>query len=329
MKKELYGRINGREVYLYTISDGAISVAVCDCGARVNALTVNGADVALGFNGVKTYSESGTYAGAIVGRVANRIAGGRFVLNGKPYFLNKNDGGNHLHGGFIGFDKKVFEVLSYTENSVEMQYVSADGEENYPGTLSLTVKFTVEKKGLKIEFSGICDKDTLWGPTSHSYFNLDGEDGGDCRGNVLKINAEYYTPVNGENVPFGNREAVAGTPFDFRTLKPIGKDAGAEQLARFNGYDVNFILGGEHAAHAESEKTGIKLDVFTDLPCLQLYTGGVFEGFPGKTRKYYPWAGFCLEPQFCPNAVNLNGFAKPIIKKNTVNKHYIYYKFEY
>ena len=325
--KKLYDKINGKEVYLYTIANGNLEVDICDMGARINAIRVNGIDIALGFNTVKDYACSGTYAGATIGRVANRIAGGRFELNGTRYHLNTNDGKNHLHGGNEGFDKKQFTVLTCSDNSVTMQYISADGEENYPGTLKLTVKFTVQNNCLLIDFESVSDKDTLWCPTNHAYFNLDGETSGDCRANLLRINADYYTPVDEGLIPTGEKRAVNGTPFDFNSLKQIDTDFNCEHLQQTKGYDHNFILNGEHAAHVERSKTGIKMDVYTDMPCLQFYSGGQLNGCNGKTIKYDKWAGFCLEPQYCPNAINMNGFEKPVLKKDEIKKHYIKFTF--
>ena len=322
MQKKFYDSVNGKEVYLYTIKNDNIEIDVCDLGARINALRVNGTDIVLGFNSYADYM-CGGYAGATVGRVANRIANGKFILNGKIYNLNTNDGANHLHGGNEGFDKKPIEVTELTENSVTMKYVSADGEENYPGKLEFTVKFTVENNSLLIEFNAISDKDTLWCPTNHAYFNLNGEENGDCRDNILQLNADFYTPVDNGLIPTGEKRAVKGTPFDFNIAKSIGNDFGNEQLKSTNGYDHNYVLNGEHAAHVESVKTGIKMYLYTDMPCIQLYTGGQLNGCNGKTIKYNQWAGFCLEPQFCPNAINMTGFDKPILKKNISKFHYI------
>lgn len=324
--KRLYDEINGKAVFLYTIGNDNLSVDICDMGARINAIRVGGVDIAFGFNSVNDYL-CGGYAGATVGRVANRIADGRFELNGTQYCLNTNDGKNHLHGGNEGFDKKPFCVVKHNENSVTMKYESVDGEECYPGNLTFTVSFTVEGKSLLIEFEAVSDKDTLWCPTNHAYFNLDGESSGDCRSNLLRINADYYTPVDGGLIPIGEKRAVKATPFDFNVLKQIGADFGREELKQTKGYDHNYVLNGEHAAHAESKKTGIKMDVYTDMPCIQLYTGGQLNGCAGKTIKYRQWAGFCLEPQYCPNAINTDGFEKPVLKKGEVKKHYIKLEF--
>ncbi len=319
---KLYDKINGQEVYIYTLKSGNIEADICTAGARLNALRVNGTDIAIGFDSVKDYLESNSYAGATIGRVANRIAGGRFNLGGKTYVLNQNNGENHLHGGNVGFDKKIFEVMNSSENSVTMRYVSPDGEENYPGRLEFTVTFTVKPDGFYTGYSAVSDEDTLWCPTNHAYFNMNGDGAGDCRNNLLQINADGYTPVDGGLIPICESKPVKGTVFDFNTLKQIGGDFGCEELKATNGYDHNYVLKSNHAAHAESALSGVKMDVYTDMPCIQLYTGGGFSG-KGKKCDYGIWSGFCLEPQYCPNAINMDGVEKPILKKGETKKHYI------
>lgn len=325
--KKLYGKTNGKDFYHYVIKQGKLEVEICEVGARINALRINGVDIVLGFNSVEDYNKSGCYAGATIGRVANRIAKGRFALNGREYKLNVNNGENHLHGGNEGFDKKLFTVLELTDNSVTMEYISADGEENYPGSLRFTVKFTVEDNSLLIECTAISDKDTLWCPTNHAYFNLDGEQKGDCRNNLLQINADFYTPVDGGLIPTGEKKAVKGTPFNFTKPKRIGEEIGSNELKATLGYDHNYILNGEHAAHAESELTGIKMDVYTDMPCLQFYSGGQLNNVTGKNCIYNQYAGFCLEPQYCPNAINMKDFEKPILEAVKIKKYHIKYSF--
>ena len=313
---------------IITLKDGNIEAEIESVGARINALRINGVDIVLGFNSVEDYNKSGCYAGATVGRVANRIAKGRFTLNGKEYRLNVNNGENHLHGGNEGFDKKPFKVLGQTDNSVTMQYVSADGEENYPGNLKFTVKFKVENNALLIEYSAISDKDTLWCPTNHAYFNLDGEGKGDCLENLMQINADKITLIDSGLIPTGEVATVSKTAFDFRKVKPIYKDLHSTNLKATLGYDHNFILKSNHAAHVESKITGIKMDVYTDMPCLQFYSGGQLNGVKGKSGIYNRYAGFCLEPQFCPNAINMQGFDKPILKAGEIKKHYIKFAFQ-
>ena len=325
--KKLYDKIDGKEVYSYTIKSGNIEVDICEVGARINALRINGVDIVLGFNSVEDYIKSGCYAGATIGRVANRIAKGRFTLNGKEYQLNVNNGENHLHGGKEGFDKKLFTVLEQTDSSVIMEYVSADGEENYPGNLKFTVKFTVENNALLMEYTAVSDKDTLWCPTNHAYFNLDGESRGDCLKNILQINADKYTPVDSGLIPMGEEVTIKSTPFDFTKLKRIGENIESEELKMTLGYDHNYILASDHAAHAKSEITGIKMDVYTDMPCLQFYSGGQLNNVKGKSGVYKQYAGFCLEPQYCPNAINLKGFDLPFLTTGEEKTHYIKYVF--
>lgn len=229
-----------------------------------------------------------------------------------------------MHGGNEGFDKKLFTVLEQTDSSVIMEYLSADVEENYPGNLKFTVKFTVENNTLLMEYTAVTDKDTLWCPTNHAYFNLDGEGKGDCLGNLLQINANKITLIDSGLIPTGEVATVSKTAFDFRKPKKISHNLNDVCLKATLGYDHNYILNGEHAAHAD--KTGIKMDVYTDMPCLQFYSGGQLNNVKGKSGVYNQYAGFCLEPQFCPNAINMQDFEKPILKAGVIKKHYIGYK---
>ncbi|MCH5157638.1 MAG: galactose mutarotase [Clostridiales bacterium] len=325
--KQRYDVVDGKDIFIYTIKRDKVEVDIVEMGARINAIRVDGVDVVLGYNSVNDYMVGGGYIGATVGRVANRIAGGVFTLGGKEYKLYTNNGKNHLHGGKVGFDKKIFVVTDCTDSSVTMEYVSPDGEENYPGTLKLTVKFTVEHNSLIIDFTAVSDKDTLWCPTNHAYFNLNGEQSGDCLTNLLQINADYYTPVDEGLIPTGEKRAVKNTPFDFNTPKNVGKDITDKSLAHTSGYDHNYVLSDEHAAHLEGPDTGIIMDLYTDMPCVQFYSAGKIVEINGKSGIYRKWAGFCLEPQYCPNAINMEGFEKPIIKKGEVKKHYIRYQF--
>ena len=311
---------------VYTIYGGAVEADISTFGARINALRVNGVDIALGFNSIEDYIKSGTYCGATIGRVANRIEGGRFTLNGVEYNVTCNERGkNHLHGGRVGFDKKIFTVLSAETCCVVMQCVSEDGEEGYPGRLTLTVKFGIVDNTLHIDFAAVSDNDTLWAPTNHLYFNLDGE--GDCTANKLKIYSDYYTPANELLIPTGKIVPVKDTPFDFTRMRLIGKRFGAKELKRTFGYDHNYVLRGEHVATVKSDKTGITMDIYSDLSCVQLYTGGGIRPCAGKKGDYTQWAGFCLEPQYCPNAINLENFEAPILKAGEYKTHYIKYKF--
>lgn len=328
LEKTIYDTHGGANVMMYTLGDGLLSVDIIDRGARINAIRVNGVDVALGFDSVSDYAASKTYAGATVGRVANRIAKGRFSLGGRQYVLAVNNGENHLHGGEHGFDDKPFELIEKDDESITLAYTSIDGEEGYPGTLTLRVKFTVKDGALGIAFSAASDADTLWSPTNHTYFNLDG-DAETCLDNVLTINADRYTPTDGGLIPTGEILTVDGTPFDFRKPTEIGARFGAAELKATDGYDHNYVLGrGGCAAVAYGKKTGVEMTLFTDLPCMQLYTGGSLGGCKGKhDARYGKWAGFCLEPQYAPDAVNHDEFQKPLLEKGKIKKHCIEYKF--
>ncbi len=316
--KKNVGKYGGRQVVAYTISEGDTEVEVWDLGARINAIRLSGTDIALGFNSPEGYFESDCYVGATIGRTANRIAGGRAVIAGKPYFLPCNEGKNHLHGGFLGFDKRFF-TAQVIPDGVVMTIVSEDGDMGYPGKLTMHVTFSLVGSELRILYAAVSDRDTLWAPTCHAYFNLDGESSGSCGGNVLTLNADKYTPVDDELIPTGESADVGGTRFDFRSPKPVGAEG---------GYDHNYILSsGAPAAVVSSQKTGISMEVYTDMPCMQLYTGGMLHAAHGKHGAYGAGDGFCLEPQFMPNAVNLKGFEVPVLENGEAANHYIAYKF--
>lgn len=318
----------GRQIKLYELNDGIVEVGIYDIGARINYIKVGGVDITLGFNDMPAYLASGSFAGGTIGRVGNRIARGKFCLNGKSFKVNCNEGNNHLHGGNVGFDNRFFDVAEYSDKKLVLTLVSPDGEEGYPGNLNLTVTYALENNTLLIEYKAVSDKDTLFNPTNHTYFNLDGESSMDCRDNVVQIFADKYTLVDSELIPTGKSAEVCGTAFDFREPKTIRRDFDDDKLNATNGYDHNFELNGTHAVHVKSTKTGIEMDVYTDMPCLQLYTGGALKPCVGKTHNYSQWAGFCLEPQYCPNAINMSGYEQPILNKGDIQKHYIKYEFK-
>lgn len=327
--KTFFGTYDNRTVSLYTISNDKLSVGIINLGAAIQFIkykTPEGErDLCLGFDKVDEYLQSGIFCGATIGRVANRIADAGFYLNGNYIKLTKNEGKNHLHGGEAGFDKKMFVATAEGDRLTFRRY-SIDGEEGYPGDMSFRAEFSLEGSSLRIEYVAKSNKDTLWSPTCHAYFNLNG--GGDIGDTLLRINADKYTPIDGELIPEGTLSDVAGTPFDFTELKAIGKDIGAkcEQLALAGGYDHNFVLKGEHAATAVCRESGISLDVYTDMPGLQFYSGNYIRG-RGKNGKLAPREGFCLEPQYFPNAINTAAFESPILQKNTEKKLYIRYEF--
>lgn len=314
-----YGKYNGQEVSLVTISDG-IKVTIATLGATICDISVPvsgtlDVHVALGMPDAQSLASHGSYMGSVVGRVGNRISGGGFTLNGKNYTLVNNDGAAHLHGGRNGFNKKIFDIVDATSDSVTLACHSADGEEGYPGNLDLTVKYTVVGTRLAIEYSAHCDADTIFSPTNHAYFNLNGEGNGDVLNHVMTINADNFTTVKANLIPTGIA-SVDGTVFDFRKGKAIGADIDAddEQLKIAGGFDHNFCLNGVHAANVYSPVTGITMDVYTDRPGVQFYSGNFMRNMPGN-HVYNKHDGFCLETQGYPDAIHNPSFPSVVLKK--------------
>ena len=326
--KKLFDNYDGREVHIYELSNGKLKVGVTDFGGAIQYLkviTLNGErDVCLGFDNVKDYLKSGIYCGATIGRVANRIGNSKFTLNGKEYMLSENDNGNSLHGGELGFDKLFFNA-EIKGDILELSLMSPDGDMGYPGNLRFKAEFELKDSGLEMRYTAQSDKDTLWNPTCHAYFNLSGE--GNIYADKLRLYSSKYNPIDGKLIPTGEVAEVKNTPFDFTDFKEIGKDINSdnEQLKLAGGFDHNFVLDGEHSATAIG-KSGIRLDVYTDMPGVQFYSGNFIKG-NGKSGKLSPRDGFCLEPQYFPNSVNEPRFKPPILKAGETKKHFIKYIF--
>lgn len=314
--KTLFDSYNGKDVHIYTIANEEIQVGVLDFGGILNFIKLNTSkgekNILVGYDCVQGYLNSHSYCATTVGRVANRIAGAKFTLDGKEYRVSANENGNCLHGGEQGFDKRFYEA-EISGDTLTLSLESLDGDMGFPGTLNFKAEFTLEGRLLTIKYHGISDKTTLFSPTCHAYFNMNG--GGEVMGNLLKINADSYTPVDEQLIPLGTTESVKGTPLDFTELKKIGED-----YAKLSGktYDHNFCLNDSRAAIAIGEKSGITMEMQTDLPGLQLYVGKPAE-YNGKGGG----CGFCLEPQFYPNAANVEGFETPILKQNETQTYYI------
>lgn len=296
------------------------SVTVLDYGATIQSIVVpdkNGepVDVALGYDTPAEYARHGGYLGATVGRVGNRIGGAAFSLNGVTYRLAKNNGENHLHGGARGFDKYLWRMME-ENGALVCERLSPDGEEGYPGDLSVRVTFTLTGDGaLCIRYDADADKDTLVNLTNHSYFNLNG--GGSVLEHYLRVNAERFCENDEGCLPTGRLLDVEGTPFDFRAEKPIGRDIGAEhpQLRPFGGYDHNYVLSGKRAATLYSAESGIEMTVRTDLPGMQVYTANSLTERAGKRGRVMGQHGaVCLETQLFPNAMNCYGFPSPVLR---------------
>jgi aldose 1-epimerase len=317
----------GVPVDLYSLNDGKIEVGIITYGGIVVFLRTpdrNGKldDVVLGCDSVEKYVAQTAHFGGIVGRYANRIAHGAFQLDGQTYSIPKNDGDNALHGGIRGFDKVVWTPKQITDG-IELTYVSKDGDQGFPGTLTTTVRYTLGGNALRIEYSATTDKDTVLNLTNHSYFNLAGQGKGDVLSEVLKIGASRITPVDATLIPTGELKSVEGTPFDFRTPHAIGEriDADDAQLRLGHGYDHNFVL--DHAAGQLAEAaevyeptTGRILRVSTTEPGLQLYTGNFLDGsITGKEgRVYNRRFAFCLETQHFPDSPNHPSFPSTELK---------------
>ncbi len=330
--KRYFDSYQGVDAYLYTLYGENIEVDILDFGASVYAVRMHTKlgkkDIALHFPTVEGYISSGAYCGATVGRVANRIGGASFTLNGKTHVLSANEGNNQLHGGKFGFAYRFWKAEIDGE-VLRLTLESEDGDQGFPHNLTMTVEYELVHGTLEIRYSALSDGDTVWAPTNHTYFNLDGEDDGDALSTTLQINADEYTLLDEEHISTGEVKRVHGTPFDFRLPKAIGQDIESldEQLLFSGGYDCSFMLKGELAAVAYSKKSGVRLSVYTDMPSMQFYSGNYLHGM-GKTRKYEKRDAFCLEPQYIPNAVNIPHFETPLLKKGERKTHYIRYQFD-
>jgi aldose 1-epimerase len=338
IRKQSFGKTaSGEQVDVYSLTNKkGMEVSITNFGATVIALRVpdkagKAADVVLGYDTLEGYENGKNYFGATVGRYANRIAGGKFSLDGKTYTLPKNDGPNTLHGGILGFNKKVWkvrEIPSSDSAGLEMRYLSADGEEGFPGNLSVKVVFTLpsDRNELQIDYSATTDKDTALNLTNHSYFNLAGEGNGDILDHVLTLHAKQFTPVDKTLIPTGELRGVAGTPLDFDTPTVIGKriNEDYEQLVVGKGYDHNWVLatGGRKltiAAEAYDPKSGRTLEVATTEPGVQFYSGNFLDGSEGKGGKPYPVrSAFCLETQHFPDSPNHPNFPSAVLKPGAV-----------
>jgi aldose 1-epimerase len=338
IKKESFGKTTGGEqIELYSLSNKkGMEVSITNFGATVVTLKVpdragKAADIVLGYDTLDGYDNGTSYFGATVGRYGNRIAGGKFSIDGKTYTLPKNNGENTLHGGIVGFNKRVWkarEITAKEGESLEMTYLSADGEEGFPGNLSAKVVFTLpaERNELRIDYTATTDKDTVLNLTNHSYFNLSGEGNGDILDHVMTLHSKQFTPVDKTLIPTGELKNVGGTPMDFNSATAIGKriNENDEQLVFGKGYDHNWVLtragsGLSMAAEAYDPKSGRKLEVLTTEPGVQFYTGNFLDGAKGKGNKPYPQrAAFCLETQHFPDSPNHANFPSTLLKPNAV-----------
>lgn len=318
--------VNGLEVQVITLTDGAHRAVVTDLGARLLELHVPDrdgtlADIVLQRNTLEEIARDDTYMGSTAGRYANRIRAGRVTVDGTPVQLSINEGNNHLHGGLRGFDRKIWAIQGSTDQSeVTFWRLSPSGEEGYPGALTTSVRYRLEDGALAIDIRATTDAPTVANIVHHSYFNLGGHDAGTVLDHVLEVRGSHYLPVDDELLPTGEVSAVAGTPFDFRVPTPIGKNIAAVDNSGAGrptgdvvGYDHNWVLDGfglRPVAVATDPASGRRLTLSTNQPGLQLYVGGYLDGVTGKApvTTYPAFAGFTLETQTFPDGVNHSHF---------------------
>jgi len=335
---------DGTPVEIHTLRNAAgMEARICTYGGIVVSLKVpdrdgNLGDVVLGYDGLDGYLKESPYFGCLVGRYGNRIAGGRFTLDGTTYVLATNNGPNHLHGGLVGFDKRVWSAVAERGPlgpRLVMTYVSADGEEGYPGKLSVKAVYTLtEGNGLRLDYEATTDKPTVVNLTQHSYFNLAGR--GDILGHEVQIDADRFTPVDATLIPTGELRPVAGTPFDFRRPTAIGARIGQddEQLRYGGGYDHNWVISkpyGQFARQAvvHEPTTGRVLEVWSTEPGLQFYCGNFLDGsITGKGGWVYGHRnGFCMEPQHYPDSPNQPAFPSVVLRPGRTFRSTMEYRF--
>lgn len=341
IKKEFFGETKeGKKVDLYTLTNrNNMIVKITNYGGIVTSIIVPGkkgepADVVLGFSTLAEYQATHPYFGAIIGRYGNRIAKAKFTLDGVTYTLAANNGNNHLHGGIIGFDKVVWQAEEFTkkdEVGLKLHYLSKDGEEGYPGNLSVVVAYSLTGNNeLKIDYLAETDKPTPVNLTHHSYFNLEGAGSGDILGHLLTIHADRYTAVDEELIPTGQIKDVTGAALDFR--KPVAIGARIKDVT--GGYDHNFVLNNfsgslQPAASVTAPVSGRRMDVFTSEPGLQFYSGNFLDGsITGKNGKvYHKHYGFCLETQHFPDSPNQAAFPAAVLRPGQEYRQRTIYKF--
>ena len=341
IEKDVFGRFWNEEVSRYTLSNSnGVTAKIIDYGAIINALEIPGkqgpADIILGFDSLYGYLQGHPFFGAIAGRVANRIPAGRFSIDGEAYRLGVNAPfGNHLHGGFRGFDKYVWKSEAYQEKGcmkVRLHRLSPDGEEGYPGDLETTIIYSLSDDNvLTFEVNGTTSSPTIVNIVQHSYFNLAGHDNGDIRGHELTIHADEVTPVDDNLAPTGEIVPVDDTPCDFRTPRKL-----ADAMGEVGGvYDINFVLQKTDAelspcARLRDPESGRTMTMATNMPGVQFYNGHkIFDQHQvGKGGHRYPaWAGLCLETQHFPNAVNHANFPSMILRPGRTYCHKTTYTF--
>lgn len=331
--------IDGKQVKIFTLKNAnGMYADITNYGAKIVTLFAPDkagklADVVLGFDTLDEWQEKETYFNTVVGRFANRIKDGKFTLDGKQYQLAINNGTNHLHGGNVGFNQKVWDVLESSESVLKLQYVAADGEENYPGTLTATVTYAVtEDNALSIHYEATTDKPTIVGFTNHAYFNLKGAGEGNVRDHLLQLNADLYTEIDDTQSPTGEITKVDDTPMDFRVPTLIGERIDDPFFALGRGLDNNWIVNkpqqGDLALAGVVSAADRTMEVYTTLPGIQVYTGNWVEQNIGKYgKKYDVQYAVCMEAQGFPNSPNQPHFPSPVLRPDGKYDEWCIYKF--
>ena len=349
IKKKLFGTLSdGREVFSYTLKNkNGVKVKILSYGGAIAKIKVpdrNGcfSDIVGGYDCIESYVGGDGYQGALIGRVGNRIARGRFELMGKEYKLFINNGVNHLHGGEFGFDKKIWEVTVINdgdEPEISLHTVSPDGEEGYPGNLDVTVVYKLsDRNGLSIKYTAKTDKATPINLTNHTYFNLGGYASGSIHPLRLTLDADTYLPTDETLIPTGEFKPVEGTPFDFRKGKTVGEDITVDNtdLVIAGGYDHCFnFTGGETELPVKrgelyDEASGRVMELYTNQPCVQFYSGNFLtnEKYPFKGGyRQVPQTFLCLETQKMPDSINHNDFTDTVLHPGEVYEHITEYRF--
>ncbi len=335
-ERRIFGYTKDQQpVYALTLDNDKICCEVLNFGAAIHSLWVPGCDggkrdVVLGYASVAEYEKTTDYLGSVVGRYANRIAAGRFSLNGSQYTLACNNGKNHLHGGNCGFSHRLWSVEEHKADCLVLSLESADGEEGYPGRLQVRVCYQLQGTSLLISYRAISDQDTVCNLTNHSYFNLKGHDSGPVTDQKIQIFADFYTPIDPSSIPLAAHCPVENTPMDLRNAANIGQRMVEPdpQLLLAKGFDHNFVLqDGQSAWHpaawAQAPDSGICLLVETSMPGLQFYTGNYLTpALPGKDgASYDAYHGFCLETQYFPDSPNRPDFPSALLKAGEIYEH--------
>lgn len=340
MLKTTFGETKtGETISLYTFENAKqMKMVVTDFGAVLTQLWVpdkegNLQDVVLGFDTLAEYEVNPNYFGATIGRSGNRIANAKFEINGVEHQLTNNQGANSLHSGPNGYHLRVWQVAETTDTSVTFELDSPDGDQGYPGHLNLKVTYELTETGIKITYTGHTDEATVFNPTNHTYFNLNGHTSGTILEHTLELLGTKFTPViDTWSIPTGEILSAKGTPMDFTTAKKVGADIDADydQLNFTTGYDHNYVIdsGVDYFAKLVGDKTSITMKAATDLPGVQFYAGNFLNNLPGKASKVYQKReGLCLETQYYPNAINEPNFISPILDKNETKTYWTTYDF--